>query len=60
MTKYSPTSQKIIHETMEEFSKGKLKSGKSGDKVTDRDQAIAIGISKARAKNHKTPATTSN
>lgn len=56
MTKYSPAAQKIIHDTMEEFSKGKLKSGKSGEKVTDRDQAVAIGISKARAKNLKTPA----
>lgn len=55
MTKYSPASQKIIHDTMDEFSKGKLRSGRSKQKVTDRDQAIAIGISKAREKNYKTP-----
>lgn len=56
MAKYSPTSQKIIRETMEEFSEGKLKSGKSGNKVTNRDQAVAIGIAKARSKNLKTSA----
>jgi hypothetical protein len=55
MTKYSPAAQKIIHDTMEEFSDGKLRSGQSNKKVTDRDQAIAIGISKARQKNLKTP-----
>jgi len=35
---------------MEEFKAGKLKSGKSGQKVTDRKQAVAIGLSKARKK----------
>lgn len=55
MAKYSPAAQRIIHETMDEFSKGKLKNGKSGEKVTDRDQAVAIGISKAREKDYKTP-----
>jgi hypothetical protein len=35
--------------------KGKLKSGKSGKKVTSRKQAIAIGLSKARKKGAKSP-----
>jgi hypothetical protein len=40
---------------MKEFEAGKLKSGRSGKKVTDRDQAIAIGISEARHEGDKVP-----
>jgi hypothetical protein len=40
---------------MEKYKAGKLKSGKSGQKVTDRDQAVAIGISEARKKHYKVP-----
>lgn len=39
---------------MHEFKEGKLKSS-SGDKVTKRDQAIAIGISEAKEANLKVP-----
>ena len=39
---------------MREFEDGKLKSS-SGDKVTDRQQAIAIGISEAREAGYKVP-----
>ncbi len=39
---------------MEEFKKGKLNSS-SGDKVTNRKQAIAIGLSEAREKGYKAP-----
>jgi hypothetical protein len=36
---------------MEEFKKGKLRSGsKKGKKVTSRKQAIAIGLSEQRKK----------
>jgi len=48
MAKYSAKSQEKVHKTMEEFKAGKLKSGKSGQKVTNRKQAVAIGLSKAR------------
>jgi hypothetical protein len=34
---------------------GKLKSGRSGKKVTNRKQAIAIGLSEARKKGSKVP-----
>jgi hypothetical protein len=34
---------------------GKLKSGRSGKKVTSRKQAIAIGLSKARNAGKKVP-----
>lgn len=40
---------------MEKFKKGELKSGKSKKKVTDRKQAVAIGLSEAREKGAKVP-----
>jgi len=39
---------------MKEFKEGDLRSS-SGDKVTDRDQAIAIGISEAERAGLKVP-----
>lgn len=44
--KYSEAAQDKIGDVMHEFKEGKLKSS-SGEKVTDRKQAIAIGISEA-------------
>lgn len=55
MAKYGKKAQETVEETMEEFKKGDLKSGKSGKKVTERKQAIAIGLSKARKKGAKVP-----
>lgn len=52
--KFSEKAQEKIGEVMHEFKEGKLKSS-SGKKVTDRKQAIAIGISEAREKGLKTP-----
>lgn len=40
---------------MHEMKEGKLKSGGSGKKVTSRKQAIAIGLSEARAAGGKVP-----
>ena len=40
---------------MKEMKKGKLRSGKSGKKVTDPKQAIAIGLSEAREEGAKVP-----
>lgn len=54
MAKYDSKSQKKVEEVMHEMKEGKLKSG-SGKKVTDRKQAIAIGLSEARKKGAKTP-----
>ena len=56
MNKYGPKAQQEVKKTMEEFKAGKLKSGKSGNKVTSRKQAVAIGLSKARMKGAKAPA----
>jgi Family of unknown function (DUF6496) len=54
--KYGEKAQKTVEEAMREFKKGKLKSGKSGKKVTNRKQAVAIGLSEARRKGAKVPA----
>lgn len=49
MTKksYSKKAQEKIGDVMHRFKEGKLKLS-SGKKVTDRKQAIAIGISEAK------------
>jgi hypothetical protein len=40
---------------MREMKEGKLKSGRSGKKVTSRKQAVAIGLSEARRSGAKVP-----
>jgi hypothetical protein len=40
---------------MKKRKAGTLKSGRSGKKVTSRKQAIAIGLSEARAEGAKVP-----
>jgi hypothetical protein len=52
---YSPAASDIVHEELHEMKAGKLRSGKSGKKVTDRKQAIAIGLSEARRSGKKVP-----
>jgi hypothetical protein len=53
--KYSPAVGKQIKTEMDEMKAGKLKSGRSGKKVTNPKQAIAIAISEARKKGAKAP-----
>ncbi len=53
--KYSPKAQQSVEREMHEFKRGKLKSGRSGKKVTSRKQAIAIGLSEARRSGAKVP-----
>ena len=55
MAKYGKTAQKKVKKAMHERKKGKLKSGRSGKKVTSRKQAIAIGLSEARRAGAKVP-----
>lgn len=52
MNKYGPKAQKRVEEAMHKFKRGELKSG-SGHKVTDRGQAIAIGLSESRTSGSK-------
>ena len=46
--KYSKEASEKVHEALHEMKEGDLKSGSTGKKVTDRKQAIAIGLSEAR------------
>jgi len=57
MTRYSKKAQEKIEVVMHEFKTGELKSGKGGKggKVKSRKQAIAIGLSEARAEGDKVP-----
>ncbi len=48
-------SQKAVKEAMHKYKHGELKSGKSGHKVKNPKQAIAIGLSEARAQGKKVP-----
>ena len=53
--KYSPSASQNVETEMKEMKKGTLKSGRSGKKVTNPKQAIAIGLSKARKAGKKVP-----
>ncbi len=55
MAKYGKTSQRKVKKAMHEYKSGKLKSGRSGKKVKNRKQAIAIGLSQARRRGAKVP-----
>jgi hypothetical protein len=54
MAKYSEKAEEKVGKVMHEMKEGKLKSG-SGQKVTSRKQAIAIGLSEARKEGAKVP-----
>ena len=53
--KYSKKTQSTVHRSMKKRKAGTLKSGRSGRKVKSRKQAIAIGLSEARAAGRKVP-----
>lgn len=55
MPKYSKKAQDKVEKVMHKWKQGKLKSGRSGKKVTSQRQAIAIGISEARKSGAKVP-----
>jgi hypothetical protein len=55
MAQYSKKSQSKVKRAVEEMNEGKLRSGRSGKKVTSRKQAIAIGLSEARKEGDKIP-----
>jgi hypothetical protein len=51
---YGPTAAEKVRRSMHELKTGALRSG-SGQKVTGRKQAIAIGLSEARRAGGKVP-----
>jgi hypothetical protein len=53
--KYSKSAGRDVERAMKKRNAGTLKSGRSGKKVKSRKQAIAIGLSEARAKGKKVP-----
>jgi hypothetical protein len=55
MAKYSKEAGRKVEKAMHEEKEGSLKSGRSGKKVTNPKQAIAIGLSEARKEGAKVP-----
>jgi hypothetical protein len=53
--KYGKKASRKVRQVMRERKRGKLRSGRSGKKVTSRKQAIAIGLSEARRSGAKVP-----
>jgi hypothetical protein len=55
MTRYSKSASSDVKRAMKRRKAGTLKSGRSGKTVKSKKQAIAIGLSEARAKGKKVP-----
>lgn len=55
MPKYSQKAGEYVERAMHKLKRGKLKSGRSGQTVKSRKQAIAIGLSEAKEKGAKVP-----
>ncbi|MGB6543677.1 MAG: DUF6496 domain-containing protein [Xanthobacteraceae bacterium] len=55
--KYSPGASKDVESEMRRYKRGTARSGKGGKggKVKSREQAIAIGLSKARKEGKRVP-----
>ena len=56
--KYSKKASATVGRAMKKRKAGTLRSGRSGRKVKSRKQAIAIGLSEARAAGQKVPKKT--
>ena len=55
MPRYSKSASDDVKDAMKRRKTGTLKSGGSGKTVKSKKQAIAIGLSEARAKGKKVP-----
>ena len=55
MARYSKKASTSVERAMKKRKAGTLKSGRSGRKVRSRKQAIAIGLSEARAAGARVP-----
>ena len=53
--RYGAKAEQKVERAMHERKRGTLRSGRSGKKVTSRQQAIAIGLSEARRAGGKVP-----
>jgi len=54
MSRYGSTAKREVQKALNEFDHGTL-TNSSGQKVTSHEQAIAIGLSKAREKGAELP-----
>ena len=54
-TKYGAAASRNVERAMHEMTRGRLRSGSSGKKVTRRKQAVAIGLSQTRRAGGKVP-----
>ncbi len=50
MARYGKSAQRSVKRAMHKLKEGSLRSGKSGKRVKSKKQAIAIGLSEARAR----------
>ena len=55
MARYGKKASEKVEKAVHERKRGTLRSGRSGKKVTSREQAIAIGLSEARREGGKVP-----
>ena len=55
MARYGKAAGANVERAMKERKQGRLRSGRSGKKVTSRKQAIAIALSEARRRGAKVP-----
>lgn len=55
MARYGAKARSKVKRSMHEMKRGTLKSGRTGRKVRNRRQAIAIGLSEARKAGGKVP-----
>jgi len=55
MAKYGKVAHAKVERALHEEKRGHLRSGRTGQKVTSREQAIAIGLSEARKTRAKVP-----
>jgi hypothetical protein len=55
MATKTKSANRTVARVMRERKNGTLKSGRAGQKVTSRKQAIAIGLSEARKSGAKVP-----
>lgn len=53
--RYGKTASDKVRRAISEMKHGTLRSGRSGKQITDRKQAIAIGLSEARRDGAKVP-----
>jgi hypothetical protein len=55
--KYGPKASRSVEKEMHEYKRGRARSGPGGKagRVKSREQAIAIGLSKARKSGAKVP-----